>query len=282
LWRPTTSMQSIEQPQASTPFMLRFERGASPPPNEPRQELDALVAVDAVSRGGSAYDATASIDLSEGGFMEPDSQKAAADPSADGGETAAQSPTKGRLSIWTLAWVFLKVGATGFGDTGPLLALVERELVEDRRALTRDDITESLTYTRLLPGSTVVQIVSYLAYKLAGWPGSAIATVAYTLPSAVIMALLAAGYLAATSLPSIGPAVTGLIGAVVGVLLATAYRIGKRNIDLKQPVTIVIAVLAFAAGALFGDNAALIAVVGGALGVLFLAPRMPAADPATG
>lgn len=177
--------------------------------------------------------------------------------------------------------MFFRVGATGFGDTGPLLALVERDLVEGRRVLTHDDITESLTYTRLLPGSTVVQIVSYLAYKLGGWPGSAVATVAYILPSAVVMALLAAGYVAATALPVIGPAVTGLTAAVVGVLLATAYRIGKRNITIKQPVTIAIAVLAFGAGAVLGINVALIAVVGGLLGVLLLAPRPTATGAAT-
>lgn len=183
-----------------------------------------------------------------------------------------------RVSIWTLAWVFFRVGATGFGDTGPLLAMVERDLVERRPVLTRDDITESLTYTRLLPGSTVVQIVAYLAYKVAGWPGSAVATVAYILPSAVVMTLLAAGYLAATSLPAIGPAVTGLTAAVVGVLLATTYRIGKRNITSRQPVTIAIALLAFAAGGVLGLNVALIAVAGGIVGVLMLAPRNPASS----
>src|SRR5439155_1188141 len=83
--------------------------------------------------------------------------------------------------------------------------------------------------------------------RLAGWPGSAVATLAYILPSAVVMAVLAAGYLAATSLPAIGPAVMGLTAAVVGVLLATTYRIGKRAIDLKQPITILIALLAFIA-----------------------------------
>jgi chromate transporter len=187
--------------------------------------------------------------------------------------SATQDEPEPRVSIWVLAWVFFRIGATGFGDTGPLLALVERDLVEGRRVLTRDDITESLTYTRLLPGSTVVQIVAYLAYKVAGWLGSAVATAAYILPSALVMALLAAGYLAATSLPAIGPAVTGLTAAVVGVLLATTYRMGKRNITPKQPVTIAIALLAFGAGALLGLNVALIAVAGGLAGVLLLAPR---------
>jgi chromate transport protein ChrA len=60
----------------------------------------------------------------------------------------------------SLAWLFLRIGGTSFGDTGPLLAIVERDLVERHQVLTPEDITESLTYTRLLPGSTILQIVS--------------------------------------------------------------------------------------------------------------------------
>jgi chromate transport protein ChrA len=56
--------------------------------------------------------------------------------------------------------------------------MIERELIDRRGVLTREDVTEALTYTKLLPGSTVVQIVAYLAYRLGGWGGSALATVA--------------------------------------------------------------------------------------------------------
>jgi chromate transporter len=65
-------------------------------------------------------------------------------------------------SLWTLARVFLRIGATAFGGLGAALALVERELVAKRAWLTAADVTESLTYTKLLPGSTVVQVVAYL------------------------------------------------------------------------------------------------------------------------
>lgn len=183
-----------------------------------------------------------------------------------------------QVSLPTVCWGFFKVGAVGFGDTGPLLALVERELVDSRGVLTRDDITECLTYTRLLPGSTVVQIVAYLAYKLGGWPASALATIAYILPSAVVMALLAAGYIAATHLPGIAPAVTGLTAAVVGILLATTYRIGRRNISLKEPVSIGIMVVAFVASAVFGISVALVAVAAGLFGVLLLRPQAAASS----
>src|SRR5215212_3435898 len=96
------------------------------------------------------------------------------------------------LSMGTLAWVFVRIGATAFGETE--LVMIERELVDRRRVLTHRDLTDALTYTKTLPGSTVVQIVAYLSYRLGGWPGSAVATIAYLVPSTIAMMALAAGY----------------------------------------------------------------------------------------
>ena len=64
------------------------------------------------------------------------------------------------LSPLDLAGLFLRVGALGFGGLGAALALIERELVQARRVLSMDDLTEALTYTKLLPGSTVCRAIS--------------------------------------------------------------------------------------------------------------------------
>ena len=141
--------------------------------------------------------------------------------------------------------------------------------MDKRRWLTPADLTEALTYTKLLPGSTVVQVMAYLGYRFGGWPGSALATAAFVLPSALVMLVLAALYVTATAVPTLGPAVTGLTAAVVGVLLATTYRLGKANI--KEPSTLGIAVAACVVGVWLGLNAALIVVAAGVLGILLFA-----------
>jgi chromate transporter len=125
-------------------------------------------------------------------------------------EAAAPQPS---LSMGTLAWVFFRIGATAFGETE--LVIIERELVERRQVLTHQDLTDALTYTKTLPGSTVVQIVAFLAYRLGGWPGSAVATIVYLLPSTLAMMALAAGYIAVSGLPLVRPAADGLTAAAV-------------------------------------------------------------------
>jgi chromate transporter len=184
------------------------------------------------------------------------------------------------LPLSSLAWAFLKIGALAVGDTGPVLAMIERDLIDRQGVLTRDDVTEALTYTKPLPGSTVVQIVSYLAYKLGGWPGSGVATFAYVLPSFIVMLVLAAGYATVTTLPAVRPAVNGLTAAAVGILLATAWRSAQRNIDLRQPGTVAIALVALVAGTVFSVNVALIVILSGLVGIPLFAARARAAEAA--
>jgi chromate transporter len=169
------------------------------------------------------------------------------------------------LTLPVLACQFLKIGALAFGETE--LIMIEREFVERRGVLTRDDLTEALTYTKPLPGSTVVQIVAFLAYRLGGWTGSAVATAVYLLPSALAMVVLAAGYVAVSGLPLVRPAAEGLTGAAVGLLLATAYRLGKRAVDPRRPLSAGLALAAVAAGGVFGLSAALVVVAAGLVGV---------------
>ena len=177
------------------------------------------------------------------------------------------------LSLGRLGWIFLRIGSMAFGGLGAGLALIERDLVENRRLLSSNDVTESLTYTKLLPGSTLIQVVAYLGFKLRGWPGSAFATAAFILPSAVMMLFLAVVYGSVGGLASIGPAVNGLTAAVVGLLLAATYRLGKANI--KEPLTMVLGLMAFAAGGFFGVNAAAIVVAAGIVGVFLLSSPVP-------
>ena len=179
-----------------------------------------------------------------------------------------------KMPALMLGCIFLRIGATAFGGLGTILPLIERELMMKRGMLTPADVTDALTYTKLLPGSTGPQVVSYLGYKLGGWSGSALATAAFLCPAALLMVLLAAAYGATTALPAVGPMVNGLTAVVVGLLLATTYRLGKPL--LTEPLTWGIALAAFVVGAFLAISAALILVAAGLLGTLLLSNRKEA------
>lgn len=114
-----------------------------------------------------------------------------------------------RPTIFNITKSFLKLGAQGFGGQGALLVLLVRELVERRAWLSEADITEAYTYTKLLPGSTVVQVVAFLGWKLRGATGVAASTVAFLLPPFFLMLAFAASYRRIASLSWVTTALQG-------------------------------------------------------------------------
>src|ERR687897_3416331 len=104
------------------------------------------------------------------------------------------------MSLAQVWWQFIKIGVAAFGGLGVTLSLIDHYLVKARGVLTAQDVTESLTYTKFLPGSTGVQVVGYLAYRLGGWAGAALATSAFLLPAFLLMLVLAMIYEEMTAL----------------------------------------------------------------------------------
>jgi chromate transporter len=172
------------------------------------------------------------------------------------------------MSLAQLWWQFIKIGVAAFGGLGVTLSLIDRYLVKARGLLTAQDVTESLTYTKFLPGSTGVQVVGYLAYRLGGWAGAALATSAFLLPAFLLMLLLSILYEEFTVLlaDAAAPALRGLTAAVAGILVATIYRLAKPTITTVAGAAI--AVAACAAGIALRISPAWIVLVAGIMGIL--------------
>lgn len=167
--------------------------------------------------------------------------------------------------MFRLFLTFLHIGIVGFGGLGAVLSLIERELVTKQKVLTADDVSEALTYTKLLPGSTVVQVVSYLGMRLGGWLGSTLATIAFLLPSFFIMLLLSILYKQVSDIYYMNDAIKGINAVVVGLLLVTAYKLGRSSIKNKLGSIIALGSLVLA---LFYVPIVGIVVVAGLIGIV--------------
>jgi chromate transport protein ChrA len=101
---------------------------------------------------------------------------------------------------------------------------------------------------------------------------------AFLFPAALMTLVLAIAYVTVTALPVLYPAMHGLTAAIVGLLLATTYRLGKANI--ADRATLGIALASVVAGAVLGVSAAVIVVAAGLLGVgLYVIPLRRQASP---
>lgn len=153
----------------------------------------------------------------------------------------ASRPT-GRLV--EVAGVFLRLGATAFG--GPLvhLSLMREQLVRKRAWVEEATFVDFLSLANLLPGPTSTETAMLLGNARAGAPGLLVAGVCFILPSALLVAALAALYLRYGLRPD-ARLLLQTIQPVVVVLVATAILPLART-TLRTPVAWVFFLGAFA------------------------------------
>jgi chromate transporter len=135
----------------------------------------------------------------------------------------------GRLA--EVALLFLRLGATAFG--GPLvhLSLMREQLVEKRAWVKEATFVDFLSLANLLPGPTSTETAMLLGKARAGAAGLLVAGVCFILPSAVLVAALAALYLryglrpdARLLLQTVQPVVVVLVATAILPLARTTLR----------------------------------------------------------
>ena len=102
-----------------------------------------------------------------------------------------------KVSLWTLASVFAKIGMFTLGGGYAMIPLIDREVVEKRRWLEKDEFYDILSIAQSAPGLLIVNISIFAGYRLRGRRGSVAATIGSCLPSFLIIlaiALFFAGY----------------------------------------------------------------------------------------
>jgi chromate transporter len=159
-------------------------------------------------------------------------------------------------------WYWLKLGFISFGGPAGQIALMHTELVERRRWISERRFLHALNYCMLLPGPEATQLAIYIGWLLHGTLGGIIAGVLFVLPSLVILIGLSWVYMFFGEVPAVIGVMNGIKPAVVAIVLAAAWRIGRRTI--KNGVLAAIGAVAFAAIAVLGLPFPLI-VLGAAL-----------------
>jgi len=189
--------------------------------------------------------------------------------SSASGEPAEAHPPRNASSsasptLAALAWSLLSLGAVAFGGLGAALALLQRRLVDQRGWLRSRDITDALAFTKPLPGSTVVQVTAFLAWRLRGWRGAALGSIAFIAPAATLMIAAAAASAQLPDAPWVSGALTGIQVAVTGLLVAAMWRLARGEARGRLLAGVL------AAGFILGlvVNAALVVVGLGLVGAL--------------
>jgi len=151
------------------------------------------------------------------------------------------------VSLRTLLGAFVRLGATAYG--GPaMMATLRQECVGRRHWLTEQDFKEGMALCQLIPGATMMQMATYIGYRLRGVSGATAAAVAFVLPAFLLMTGLSAVYFAFGDLAVVRAVFTGLGAIVVAIILNACVSLTRIAVHGWQGVLLVI--LAFVALAL--------------------------------
>ena len=169
-------------------------------------------------------------------------------------------------SFSELTRVSARIGFLSFGGPAGQIALMHRELVDERRWVDEDDYLQALNLCHLLPGPEAQQLATWIGWKLHGWRGGLVAGALFVFPGALVMLALSMLYAFAADLDWFAALFLGIKAAVLAIIAQALLRIAGRA--LKTPLQQGLAVVAFAALFLFDAPFPLVVLAALALGAL--------------
>jgi len=165
-----------------------------------------------------------------------------------------------------VAQVFFKLGCFAFGGPAAHIAMMEDEIIEKRKWMTRDYFLDLIGTTNLIPGPNSTEMTMHCGYERAGKAGLFVAGIAFIFPATLITALLAYLYVEYGEMPQVEPFVYGIKPAVLAIIASAILKLGKKAV--KSIELVVIGVLVLVAS-LLGVNEIVALLSAGVLGMLY-------------
>lgn len=175
-----------------------------------------------------------------------------------------------RPPLTALVLYFLRLGTFGFGGPIALAGAMQRDLVEERGWVTREEYVNGLALAQLAPGPLAAQLAIYLGWARAGITGATLVALAFVAPSFVMVLAISAAYVRFGGLPWMQSAFYGIGAAVIAIILRSAYKLVGLTLRRDALLWAIFAVNAIATAVLEAEVVSLIL----GSGVVALAVRM--------
>jgi chromate transporter len=175
------------------------------------------------------------------------------------------------ITFTDLLRAFTRIGLLSFGGPAGQIALMHRELVEERKWVAEEDFLHALNFCHLLPGPEAQQLATWIGWRLHGWRGGLAAGLLFVIPGALIILALSVLYAIAANLAWVEALFLGVKAAVLAIVVQALLRIAGRALDtgLKRAL----AVAAFIGLFLFDLPFPLIVLGSGVIGMAVAAWR---------
>lgn len=164
---------------------------------------------------------------------------------------------------------FIRLGCIAFGGPAAHIAIMRRELVQQRKWLTDQEFVDHLGVTNLIPGPNSTELTMHMGARRAGFPGLWLAGAGFIVPAVIIVLVFAWAYVEWGQTPAGEALIYGVQPIVLAIIIQAAW--GLRTAAFKGTATVAIA--AAAAGIEIADlpyaNEAFIVIGSGLLLLLW-------------
>ena len=150
--------------------------------------------------------------------------------SAAASDAPTSAPETVPYTMQELLVYFLRLGTFGFGGPIALAGYMQRDLVERRRWISKQDYLEGLALAQLAPGPLAAQLAIYLGWIRAGTLGATLVSIAFVLPSFVMVLILSAVYVRFGGLPWMQGVFYGIGAAVIAIIARSAFKLVRMTL----------------------------------------------------
>src|SRR5499427_11166089 len=172
-----------------------------------------------------------------------------------------------RGSMGEMVAYFLRLGTTGFGGPVALVGLMERDLVNARGWLTREEMREVIAVSQSLPGPLAIQVGIFIAYLRCGFWGAWAGGWAFILPNFLMVAALGALYVHFGGLSWMTAIFYGVSPAVIALILHSCWRLAK--LGMEDWLQWVLAAICFVVTIIFQAELAILFIGAGIMGIFY-------------
>ena len=173
--------------------------------------------------------------------------------------------------------VWARIGCLSFGGPAGQIALMHREIVDERQWLSEQQFLSALNFCMLLPGPEAMQLATYAGWRLHGVKGGLVAGLLFVLPGTFVVLALSMLYGTFGNLPWVSAIFFGVKAAVLAIVIEALLRVARRA--LKGNIDWLIAGAAFLALYCFDLPFPLIIIAAGLIG--FFRSNKPSASSST-
>lgn len=172
---------------------------------------------------------------------------------------AAPVTAQSEPSLLAIGWAMLGLGIISFGGNNALL--MSDLVVNQRRWLSQEEMDDAIAVATLGPGGNSSNLSYEVGRRLRGVAGGVMAYVAMALPGILLVVTVGIWILSEDTNRFVAGAMNGAEAAVVAMIAAVGYRLGKKS--LRSPLDWTLAMAMF--------------ILAGPLGVPLLLTLPPAA-----